>query len=169
MKLLGIGSMLLASLGFGLVSLSEKRERMGCLRDLCAALVLFRAELGSTRVPLPRLIHELCGKARGQAACFLRTLDASLEKLGERSFCELWEAAANETLPLLTLEEREALNQCGKLLGRFSLEEQLAALDEMQRRFASALDREQQVYREDKKLRLWLPTAAGALLVILLL
>ena len=169
MKQLGMGIVLLASLSLGVVELLGKRERLRCLRELCDALALFRAGLADTRAPLPRLTQETGKKARGRAGLFFHALEEKLLSLGTYSFSELWGQAVDETMTPLTPEERESMRCCGVMLGRFALEEQLAALDQLQRQLENIFTAEQRRYRDEKKLSLWLPTAAGALLVILLL
>ena len=167
----GLGALCIAaaSLGFGLTILRERRRHIRCLRALGDALCLLASELGQSRAPLTQLVRELGGRTARPACSFFQALAEGLAKLGEQSFFEIWSETAAAALPELNDTERESLLDAGRHLGRFSPDEQIRALERSAALLADALRREEAAYREGRKLCLALPTAAGALLVILLL
>lgn len=168
MHVLGAAAVLLASVGAGLVTVRQKRRRLRCLRELRDSLAFLAGELAGKRSPLPELFQDGSIQASGETGDFFRLMRDSLSLLGEKSFFELWENAVKQLLPLSEAERWELIG-LGRQLGRTELSRQLSALDGCCRFLAARLDREERLFRSDRRLLLGVPAAMGALLLILLL
>lgn len=169
MRLLGAGLILLAACGVGGVNWLDRQRHLRCLRALCEALSLLHAELKTNRTPLTRLLPYAAEQAEDRASAFLRQVSDSLTQLGERSFSELWQEAACCQLSVLRQGELEELLSVGRVLGRFELQEQLNTLTRCESRLRARLEQNEARSRDEARLSLGLPAAAGALLVLLLL
>lgn len=168
MRGIGAALLMLSSFLAGLLAVQSKRRRIRLLRELAEALAWMVGELAGKRTPLPELLRngKLC--TTEYALVFFSQLDDSFSQLGERSFCEMW-AEAVDRLPYLREEERRELYMPGRELGRAELPRQTAALDAASRYLKMRLEREEDSFRDERKLCLSLPAAAGTLLMILLL
>ena len=168
MRILGVVSVMSASVGMGILSVRQKNRRLHRLRALFDAFVFLTGELAGKQAPLPELVRSCCQYAQGDIRPFFQQLSEGLQRLGEKSFYDIWKETAMR-LSLLTERERRELIALGKQLGRTELPRQLAALDGFCRFLSTTLDREERMIRNDRKLFLCIPSAMGALLTILLL
>ena len=124
-----IGAVLLVSafgwFGYSLVVSTRRKERL--VDALAASLVILRGEITTRLTPLPDCTALLA--RTGPQACrgFYTDLSAALDALGEVEFADLW----NTCLATLELprEARSALADLGRSLGRYSADEQGAAID----------------------------------------
>lgn len=168
MRGLGAALLMLSSLSIGLFSLQEKRRHIKCLRELAEALSWMAGELREKALPLPELIRRIAKGSDGFANSFFSALEEGLPLLGEKSLSELWNEAV-EHLTCLAEEERRELNVPGRQLGHTELSGQITALDNVCRYLNTKRENEERGLRNDQKLRLCLPMAVGAFLLILLL
>lgn len=166
-NLAGAALILLASLGFALGLVRTKKRGFEALRALDEALERLYAELSLRQTSLPELTALLAQSASGAACAFFRTLDELLSELGERSFSVLWHEAL-KTLPELDGAELDALERLGGALGRYALDEQLAAVADCRARLGRSLRERGDSLKEHRRLAYGLCLTAGFLLCILL-
>lgn len=167
MSAAGAALILLASLGFALSLVRTKKRSLETLRGMDAALERLYAELSLRQTSLPELTELLANDASGTAGAFFRKLDALLSQLGERPFSALWREALR-TLSELDGAELDALERLGGALGRYALDEQLAAVADCRARLGRGLRARGDGLKEQKRLAYGLCLAAGFLLCILL-
>lgn len=169
MRWIGALAVMLACMGMSLSLIRALRGELLCLKSLCHALERMRAELATTLCPLPRLLEEAARVSEGEAASFFCAVSEGMESLSERSFAEIWTDAAGRCLPSLQTQERAELEQLGAALGRYELQEQLAAIDRFLLSASDTLSRRRLQFPDRRRLILALGTAAGGFLCLLML
>ena len=169
MRWIGAAAIMLASFGTGCISVLQMQKRLHALRDMCYTLTFLSGELAAKQSPLPEVLESCCQYSRGEAFIFFRRIKESLSQLGEKSFFELWESTVAQVTPHLSHAEKGELLSLGRQLGRTSLSDQLAALERSRNLLSTMLEREERLFQRERKIRLALPSAAGAMLLILLL
>lgn len=168
-KLIG-GALIFAAFLLGaLVCLRLRRQRTDTLNQLCTALDRAEGELSLRGLPLPRLFELLSKCSTGAAGFFFSELSQSMDRLGEEDFHTLWLRAAEKCLAALRQPEREEIDRLGGVLGRYGLTEQLSAIRACSAELRRALDCARQDYPRSRRLLLGMASAAGAMLIILLI
>lgn len=168
MKLPGAFLILLGSLLAGRQYALSRRHELQCLAALCTALERMEAELCTRALPLPDLAALLAGESTGAAAAFFAELSRRLLALGERSFRELWQEAAQSALAPLSAPERDAFCELGAALGRYPLEKQTAAIRRCREALSARQETASRRLRDDLSLGWGLSAGLGFLLWILL-
>jgi stage III sporulation protein AB len=136
---------------------------------LLEALDAMREELTERRAPLPELLERLAGHQRQPAAEFFAAAAMSMTRR-ELPFSTAWEMALRETEPLCLLpEERQALENLGRQLGRSGADRQTEAILATEKKLALFLELEEREHMKKSRLRAVLGAGAGAMLAILLL
>ena len=169
MKMAGFVLLQLAALLFALRHIGCKKRETACLASICAMLEQLGGLLGSEAAPMPELIGALILRSDGCAAAFLQTLAESMDRLGERSFHELWENALDAAPIALDPEAGQALEELGSVLGRYELETQLRAVEACRAALCRRLDALRQELPQRKRLTVGLSLAASALIGIILI
>ena len=169
MKVYGAGAVLCASFLFAYARLAEKKREIALLAGLCGALDRMYAELSSALTPLPGVIAQAAVPGSGPASSFFFQLLHGFESLDERDFRQIWEEAAKKHLKELRAEDLSALVELGSWLGRYTLEEQLAALDRCRQSLRESCNSRRASYQSERKLSYGLSFVAGCFLTILLL
>lgn len=169
MKIAGFVLLQLSALFFSMRRIGAQKREMEALGSFCAMLQQLDGALGSEAPPMPELICTLTQRCSGAAMLFLRTLGASMDRLGESSFSELWRDAVKAASALSDRDAVQALNELGSVLGRYELDTQLGSV----RTCRAALDRRMETLRQElpqtKRLTLGLSLAASVLLGIILI
>lgn len=169
MKKLGAMLILFSCLLYCLRFIKGQRARLRELESLALLLESMGTELGQRLTPLPELIGLMEGRAGGSAEAFVARLQASLPRLGDESFADIWRGSASDSFRLLNEQELNSVAELGVYLGRFDIAAQLRAIDDcarLLRDLALLLRREQ---RDKRRVRLGLACAGGAMLVIVLI
>ncbi len=155
-----------------LLSMNEvvrSRQRIRALRSLLEALSAMRGELTQRHTPLPELLEKLTSRQTQPAAEFFGAAAVNLVRR-ELPFAAAWEMALKETEPLCLLpEERQAMENLGRQLGRSGLKEQAEAILSAEKKLALFLELEERERMKKNRLRAALGAGAGAMLAILLL
>ena len=169
MHLMGAALISGASLVLGLTYIQEQKRRLYTLCSLLELLKAARGELATHMTPIPELTAALAQKTRGAAAALMFSLNARLDHLGEKDFSELWAESVKEKLDMLDTDERDAVSNLGRILGRYELEQQLMELDNCIEYLNRRISFSRSALPEKRRLGLGLACGAGALLVIVLL
>lgn len=169
MKWLGAGAVMLASFLFAAARTKEKKQEMICLREVCASLDRLHAELAAALVPMPTLIVGLTEDAKGDAASFFRQIGISLDEKRECTFREIWRESAEQHLRRLDPTDYRAVADLGEWLGRFPLDEQLAALERCTFSLRGSLKRHREHFPEEKRLSYGISLALGGFFSVMLL
>ena len=156
-------------LKLGLEKTRDLSRRRAALEAWQTALEYLAGELAFRIPDMPRLMEDLSHRAAFPPAETFAAARAGLDRLGERSFEELWRSALRDTAGPLAGEDREILERLGNILGRYGWEDQCRAVEAVRRelsdraaRLHARLDREGKVYGT-------LGLALGAFVSILLL
>jgi len=168
-KFFGITFILLGAVFTAIAGLREKRRRISCISSLCASLELMLGELKLHLTPIPQLTQWLAERSSSEAKEFFRKLSLALDSLGEEDFSTLWRKVSGTSLCLLEKKEFELFAQLGDVLGRYTLEEQCAAINHCLISFRRYAEKAQNEYPAAKKLSLGLSASAAVLLIIILL
>lgn len=167
-RLVGALLLLLGGLALGLTAARELSQRVKVLNAWADALLLLEGELAFTLPPMPQLLETLREKALPPAGEALGQVLTGLEKLGEKSFAQIW-AQALTAHSGLEGEDLAPLLRLGEALGRYDREEQGRAIEAARSRL---LHREAEGREElSRKGRAYgaLGLTLGAFLMILLL
>lgn len=161
------GAVLLAAAGLlaGLTARRAMEARVRRLTELLGFLELLSMELGRFRTPMPELFGGLAGRTRGAASELCERVSAGLDRLGERTFSDIWAEAAAP----LPAEERDLLGPLGAVLGRYGAEEQLLAVDRCRHDTEQAREAAAAALRDRGRLAVGLGAAGGAALAVLLI
>jgi hypothetical protein len=76
---------------------------------------------------MPQLLQSLLRRCNGEAAAFVSVLLESLDRLGTKSFQELWQYALFSTPLCGDSDALRAMEELGGVLGRYDLDVQLDA------------------------------------------
>ena len=168
-RVLGAAAVLAASTTMGLRRSAARRREIQCLDGLCHAVTVIRAELACRLAPTEELLCCAAADGVGETAAFFALAAQSLGCLGERSFAELWSDSAARCLPSLPEEQRGALDRLGAALGRYELQEQVAACDSFLRGAQESLDACRAAFPQRSRLDFALGASGGLLLCLVLL
>lgn len=168
-RLLGAALLLGGGLWLGLGAAGELSRRVRELEGWMAALGRLESELAFRIPDLPHLLEGLSGGAvEGPGAVFSAAL-TGMERLGERSFREIWHCALETGAGGLNPGDIALLDRLGDILGRYDQDEQRRLIEsvrqELDRRLGEARREREQKGRTCGVLGLGL----GALGAILLL
>ena len=169
MRYIGAAMILASSACLGFIFSRSKKRHIEALRGMCGAFEIMAGELETRITPIPEVCVLLSKRCTGTAENFFTDLAASLDSLGDRDFAELWTAAAEKSLAVLNAQELDEVLALGNIIGRYELSEQTRALHICLNTLRTALDTAQREYPGEKKLGLGLTTAAGVLLIVVLL
>lgn len=167
-KLIG-AAMIAAACALGCVSvLKEQWGRVRELRSLCAALSMMRREMSLNLTALPELSKKLSECCDEPAAGFFRMTWLMCEELGDFEFCGIWRLCIGKCFERLRQDELYALENLGAVLGRFTLDAQLKAIDDCEEILSVRLREYMSVRKEENRLKLGLMCAGCALILIVL-
>ena len=167
MKLLGCVLLMGASGWFGLGAVWGLKARVEQLRAFLGALEEMERELSCCLTPMPELLGRL-GRTPGPVGEFFTLCAGGLDRLGERSFAQLWDKALEAADLSLDGEDRQVLEELGGSLGRYDCASQCAAVGQARARLERRL--EDAGERRDRLTRVYgaLSLATGTFLIILL-
>ena len=168
-RLVGFALLQLAAALFARDRIAEAAARTGALRSYSDMLEQLRGLLESDGSPMPTLLETLSRRCTGQARAFVRSLSAAMDKLGERSFQELWLRALDKNADSLDEDTRRTLENLGSVLGRYDPATQLEALDTCRLHLRQSLETRQSGQAQETHLILGLSFSASLLLGILLI
>lgn len=165
MKVLGAVTVIIGCCLFGLARAWGLQKQEKCIGAVIDSLRYMGSELKAVSPPLPELISDLSENARPEVLGFYMGLRSAMELLGDESFEKLWtKAVMTDKSLLLSENQRRQLCKAGAFIGRFSVEEQEAALksciSRLETEYRMAADRA----REGKKLYPGLGLTAGIML-----
>lgn len=167
-KLIG-AAMIAAACALGCVSvLKEQMERVRELRSLCASLSMMRREMSLNLTALPELSKKLSECCDEPAAGFFRMTWLMCEELGDFEFCGIWRLCVEKCFERLRPDELYALETLGAVLGRFTLDAQLKAIEDCEEILSGRLREYMSVRKEENRLKLGLMCAGCALILIVL-
>lgn len=153
----------------GISKSTELTRRARCISAVIEALRYISSELRSAMTPLPVIFEELEAISKPETKKFFGVLNAGMLKLDDESFSELWLNALETGGLSLNTEQKTELQRLGQSLGRYSAEEQCAAIEacmaRLEHEYAAALESS----REGKKLYTGLGLATGLMLAAVLI
>lgn len=153
----------------GLIKLTRERNRIHALEAVCGALGQMRIELSTRLAPIPELAGMLARRGQGDAQHFFAALCARLTDLGQSELSTLWSECAETKLFALDADELKDFIAIGRILGRGELSSQLAAIAQCEVSLNRALAEARAGLAEKRRLTLGVFSAAGLLLVIMLI
>ena len=169
MKIPGVLAVICAFLSLGTIRLRAMKEEISCTKALIAGLFVLKSELAARLCSMQELLHKASQASSGEAAAFFQEAADRLEDPSEAAFSDLWSALCRSMLPSLSETLRTELETLGRSLGRFDLDDQLAACDRM----LSAADRKlleiTRRYPEQRRLTMTLCGCAASFLCLLIL
>lgn len=169
MKLMGAVLILLSSFCAAFTLLAGSRESIRRLHRLSSALSTLRTELERGTYPLATLCCTMRSEAEGTQERFFTALSKGMEQLGERSFSEIWQEAAELVFPGDQAQWKRDLSALGQVLGRSRLEEQILAIRRCEDELVRAANEKQASFRSASRMVWGFSLSAGALIILLLL
>ena len=168
MKIIGAMIVIGACLSIGQRRVNAVRRELCTVSALIHGVRVMRAELTSRLCPMDELLRKAAEHAGPEAEAFFLRCAESLSKLNENSFSDLWSEACG-TILSITAEDRRQLELLGESLGRYELDEQLAACDRYLRDAGVEVQKLRVKLPELRKLSLALSGAGGVFLCLLIL
>ena len=168
MKIIGAMIVIGACLSIGQRRVNAVRRELCTVSALIHGVLVMRAELTSRLCPMDELLRKAAEHAGPEAEAFFLRCAESLSKLNENSFSDLWSEACG-TILSITAEDRRQLELLGESLGRYELDEQLAACDRYLRDAGVEVQKLRVKLPELRKLSLALSGAGGVFLCLLIL
>lgn len=168
MKIIGMVIVIGVCLVIGQMKVKAVRQELFTLNALIAGVRVMRAELTSRLCPMEDLLRQAAEHAGSEADVFFQQCAERLTNLNEESFSDLWSDAC-QRITTISAEDRRQLEMLGDSLGRYELEEQLAACDRYLRVAEENADKLRVKLPELRKLSLALSAAAGMFLCLLIL
>lgn len=162
MKVCGAISILAAGGLLGGLPIWSMLERIRVIELFLDGLIKMRAELNTYSMSIPELMMTMKGHKIFSSVCLLLAEEPM-------SFSGQWKSSVDQVAESLTEQEYRSVSGLGDILGRYSLEEQLASMDSV-----IVLLREGKMHTEHKLRslsRLYLGTSlslSGMLVVLLL-
>lgn len=163
MKAVGAVFLSLAGVLCGMAARAELAAGVRRSGELCRLLELLAFEIGCFRMPLPDFFREYAETFEAETGAFCRGIMTGLS--GGESFFHCWTEQA-ECFPQ---QEREMLCPLGNILGEYSSEEQVKAVDAVRHRLSELRDERIRTLREQGRIRMGLCSAVGLMLAVLLL
>ena len=159
------GAIIIMGTGFtlGCLPLMAMKERIRALEGYREELMRMRAELSTYGMSIPELIHVL----RNSVLFSLPLL--RIEEEGPMAFSVGWKTGVAQNSGSLTVHEKNALERLGDVLGRYSIEEQLCAIDEVVDIFEQGKAETLHKLRSVTRLYMGTSLSLSAMLVVLLL
>lgn len=114
---------ILSGLIFGIAPLLKLLERIRLLSELIHALEKTKAELNTNVPTIPQLVYSMEGSCE-----LFNFINDQIEKQGPMVFYNAWHTCIQQER-YLTPEEQNALHALGDTLGRYVIDDQLAAFD----------------------------------------
>ena len=100
---------------------------------------------------------------------FISHVKHDVDQSGAAEFTSSWRDNVTKSLIYLTEEEESAISQLGEILGRYSLDEQVIALEKVINTFENNYDSARELYQTKSKISLSIGASVGAIIIILLL
>lgn len=164
MKAAGALLLIGASLWLGGALVAADRRRGALLDALISSLEILRGEIVTRLTPLPECARLLAESGPEPCRKFYVNLYAALGSLGEREFAAIWDECLAETE--LAGTARSALSDLGRSLGRYSADEQRAAIDCCLESLRLCSREARERSQKNLQLRFALPLAAALLLAV---
>ena len=169
MKIPGVLAVICAFLSLGTVRLRAMKEEISCTKALIAGLVVLKSELNARLCPMQELLYAAAQASGGEAAAFFQEAADRLGEPAEDGFSDLWAGLCRSMLPSLSEPLRAEMETLGRALGRFDLDDQLAACDRMLSTADRQLNEITRRYPEQRRLTLTLCGCAACFLCLLIL
>ena len=100
---------------------------------------------------------------------FINHVKFEIEQNGAAEFSISWSTNAKQLLKYLSVEEEIPVLQLAEILGRYSLDEQVTALENVIHIFEISYESASETYRTNSKYSLYIGGSVGAIVTILLL
>ena len=162
--------MICGTSAWGISGVLKLRRRCRIIAELTVAVGAIRGEITTRLTPVPELISRIARESAGPSRSFFKSIEVRLSDIGEFTLYDIWCGALENTPELLLLQdERDALREVPRALGRYDIEEQRLALSRAERQFEQFLQRARATQIRDSKIKCTVGIAAGLFIVLLLI
>lgn len=168
-RLTGAALIVAAFVSVGAAMINDRKQRLNALSALCSMLTYFCGEMETRLVPLRQAAEGFDAGKNENVSRFVLRVCGGLDALGDRSFREIWCAAADETLCCLAPDELAEIKKLGSTLGVYTLSEQLSALSLCRDRLERSLTHGRERLRDYKSTCMGVCSALGILLAVVLI
>lgn len=126
-----VGSILIIISGVlvGCLPVVQLQKKICFTRAMVQALRDMRGELNATLEPIPELIANLANRHQSDVHLFFKDIYTNICTQGVIQIGEIWTSAVEEKSKLLSENASFALRSLGDVLGKVSVEDQLAAIE----------------------------------------
>lgn len=168
-KMVGAVMIIFSVMTLSAIPLCHHKHRMRVLRDFLHDFRFIHTEMKSNLSSVPDLMDHLRVKGGETTKSAYRSVYEKIATHGAALFQEDWCCIMMQYRIYLTSEEYGLLLNIGDILGKYILEEQLSALNNLIRLFEESFAKEKEIFPEKKKINLGIGTSLGIILVILLI
>ena len=169
-KAFGVILVICGTSAWGVFGVLRLWRRCRILAELTGAVGAIRSEITTRLTPVPELISRLASETGEPVRSFFTSIVTRLGDIGEYTLYEIWYDALTNTPELLLLgDERDALREVPRALGRYDLEEQRLALSHTEQQLEQFRQRACDARVRDSKIKGTIGVAAGLFIVLLLI
>lgn len=168
-RFLGAGLILSACTFFAVSKTKAMRNRIQTLLALIDALHIIRSEITTNLTPISEILNQLETHKNTSVCRLFSTVNRSISREGIPYFGKCWSSGVEQCCTELTFQERDALCALGNVLGKYSAEEECAAIDRCIATLESGYAAAKEKYADDAKLYTGVSMVTGLMLVILLI
>lgn len=168
-KLIGAFLIFLSCFMTAAMPVYAMKQRLIFLSEFRKVLLRMNAELRLNLLPIPDLIEIVSATCGGEVRPVFTAVHNDYLVHGPNEFQNSWYNSIKQNCPLLTLEEQECLCSVGAILGQFSLDDELAALDDAAVCLQLGYSETRSKYLSSRKLFMGCGSVTGLMIAIALL
>lgn len=168
MKLLGGILLTSAASAIGIYMAIQSKRSVRLLGEMLSFLEIMRNEICTRRTPMKQV---LCCSNMPKYIClsgFISGIQNELDKLGSKSFTQIWCECADENLLFLSENSRQVIKNLGSSLGRYDAELQAASIDRCICELTAEYEALSGCLKNNEKMYIGLGTGIGLIFSIVL-
>ena len=144
-------------------------SRVNFLKNMIIMLNQIKRELQTNLWSVSDMLNNIHDIDCDCINAFINHVKFKIEQNGAAEFSMCWNESAKQSLKYLSAEEKMTILQLGEILGRYSLDEQVTALEKAIHIFEISYESASETYRTNSKYSLCIGVSVGAIVTILLL
>ena len=168
-KTLGALLILFGCISIGYLPISKMNLRIAQLNDYQEFLMKLHRELHTNAAPLPQLFSQLDISESSWAFALFEKIKGSLYTQQSISFRDAWKEHISKDELLFIAEERQCILMLGETLGKYTLEDELQAIENAASKLQEGIQTTKQKIQEIAKLSMGCSAAIGIMLILVLI
>ena len=168
LKAAGAITIICISVWYGLSGYIKQKTRLRAINDMISALIIIKGEISIKQTPVPEMLRFLAGATEGSVRQIFENCRSRLSLIGRKTFFEIWSESVSDD-GTIGAEEREAIIDLGRVLGRYDTETQTASIDRVYSELERIREKVNEKMHKTGKAQAAVCAAAGLIIVIILI